>query len=384
MVKIKGYKRGDNYGIRNHIVVISSVSCANSFVEQARLMHKDIVPITHQHGCDHVGKDREQVLRTLVGICNNPNVAGILLIGLGCENISTDDISEKIDIKDRIVKKIVIQDIGKREKILNLIHKYVSEIKQFVSGQKREEFDISGLVVGLECGSSDNFSGITANPSVGKVSDRLVSLGSTVILSEIPEMIGAKNALKKLIKNDSVRQKLFSRIDSYVNAAQDFGSDLICVNPTPGNVKAGISSIEEKSLGCICKAGTSTINEFLEYAEHPKSSGLVVMDTPGNDPESLTGMVAGGANIILFTTGLGTPLGSPIVPVIKISSNTKTFKYMGDFIDIDAGKIIKGEKIDDVSEDIFNFLVEVSNGKKTASELNHNNEFSINRIGPTF
>lgn len=384
-IKIKGYRRTeDKFGIRNHIIVMSSVSCVNSFVQQAAMMDKDIIPITHQHGCDHIGKDREQVLRTLAGVCNNPNVGGILLIGLGCENVTVDNISEKINTQGKILRKIIVQEIGNKDKLFDLIKKYINEIKESVSKQEKEEFDISKLMVGLECGGSDPFTGITANPAVGKVSDKLVSHGSTVILAEIPEMIGAKNALNELIDDNSVKEKLFSRIDDYIKVAKDCGCDLIGVNPTPGNINAGLSSIEEKSLGCVAKAGTSKIKEFVDYACAPGSNGLVVMDTPGNDAESITGITAGGANLVLFTTGLGTPLGSPIAPVIKISSSTKTFKNMGDFIDIDAGKIIEGASLDSVSEEIFNFLIEVCNGKQTASEINKNWEFSINRVGPTF
>jgi altronate dehydratase large subunit len=383
-IKLQGYRRGSRFGIRNHIIIMSSVSCVNSFVQQAAIMDKSIIPITHQHGCDHIGKDREQVLRTLVGVCNNPNVGGILLIGLGCENITVDNISEKVNTEGKILKKIIVQEIGKKEDLFDLIKKYINEIKEVVSKHEKEEFNISKLIIGLECGGSDAFTGITANPSVGKVSDKLVGYGSTVVLSEIPEMIGAKNALKEIIEDESVREKLFSRIDYYIKVSKDCGCDLIGVNPTPGNIKGGISSIEEKSLGCIAKAGTSKIKEFVDYATAPESNGLVVMDTPGNDAESITGISAGGANLILFTTGLGTPLGSPIMPVIKISSNTKTFKNMRDFIDVDAGKIIDGTSLDDVSEEIFSFLIEVSNGKQTVSEINKSWEFSINRIGPTF
>ena len=382
---LKGYRRKkDIFGIRNRLIVMSSVCCANSFVEQIGLLDKDVVPIVHQHGCNHIGKDRDQVLRTLVGICNNPNIGGILLIGLGCESIGVQDIVPGIDTENKIVKSIIIQEIGYKDEIIKRAKKYLQEMKEFLFRQKLEKIKLSNLVVGLECGASDPFSGITANPAVGLVSDKLVQSDATVILAEVPEMIGAEKALSERIDNQEVRRKLFSRIGEYIEISKEYGCDLLGVNPTPGNIKSGLSSIEEKSLGCIAKGGNSKIQEFVEYAERPKSKRLVVMDTPGNDPESVTGMVAGGAHIILFTTGLGTPLGNPIAPIIKIASTNKVYKHMKDYMDINAGEIINGVSISVVADKIFNYLIEVCNGTKTASERNRCREFAINRIGPTF
>lgn len=382
---LQGYKRSDGlFGIRNHIIVMSSVSCANFIVEQIARTDSDIIPITHQHGCTHIGADTEQVLRTLSGTCDNPNVGGVLLVGLGCETISVDMIASRVDHGGKLVKTLLIQEIGEIQKIMSDARDGLRQIKDFVSRQQRSGFDIQDLIVGLECGGSDPFSGITANPAVGIVSDRLVNLGATVILSEIPEMIGAESCLESRIPNQTVRQSLLTRIKDYVRYAQDAGGDLRGCNPGPGNIKTGLSSIEEKSLGCIIKGGRSDINEFVEYAQRPKCKGLVVMDTPGNDPESVTGMVAGGANLILFTTGIGTPVGNPVAPVIKISSNTRIYKRMHDFIDIDAGKIVTGTQTEVVAEEMFEFLLNVCNGRQTAAEVNHCREFAINRIGPSF
>lgn len=384
-ITLKGYRRSDGlFGIRNHIVVMSSVSCANSVVEQIAKTDADIVPITHQHGCTHMGADTEQVLRTLAGTCNNPNVGGVLLVGLGCETISVNDIASRMDCGGKLVKTLLIQEIGEKQKITCAARNGLRQIKDFVSKQQRSDFDIRNLTVGLECGGSDPFSGITANPAVGIVSNRLVDLGATVVLSEIPEMIGAEACLESRIPYETVRQKLFTRIKDYVRFAKEAGGDLRGCNPGPGNIRAGLSSIEEKSLGCIIKGGRSKINEFVEYARRPTCKGLVVMDTPGNDPESVTGMIAGGANLVLFTTGIGTPVGNPVAPVIKISSNTGMYQRMGDFIDIDAGKIIKGARTDAVADEIFEFLLDVCNGRQTAAEVNHCREFAINRIGPSF
>lgn len=384
-IKIEGYLRRENlFGIRNHIIVMSSVSCANFIVEQIARIDTGIIPITHQHGCTHMGADTEQVLRTLSGTCNNPNVGGVLLVGLGCESVNVNSIASRIDSGEKLVKTIVIQEIGEVRKIMDIACDYLRQIKGFVSKQQRSDFDISSLTIGLECGGSDPFSGITANPAVGLVSDKLVELGATVVLSEIPEMIGAEASLESRIPDEAVKLRILARIKAYVQMIKDAGGDPRGCNPAPGNIKAGLSTIEEKSLGCIIKGGHSNINEFVEYSRQPLCKGLVVMDTPGNDPESVTGMVAGGANLILFTTGTGTPVGNPVAPVIKISSNTKMYQRMSNFIDIDAGKIIGGTPVDGVADEIFEFIIDVCNGRQTASELNNCREFSVNRIGPTF
>jgi len=382
---LRGYRRAEGrFGIRNHFVVLSSVCCANSFVEQIGVLDGNLIPIIHQHGCTHIGQDKEQVLRTLAGVCNNPNVGGILLVGLGCESIGVDQIESAIDTENKIVRHLIIQEMGRRDDVMGRARAYIREMKAYLSNQALEECDVSDLVVGLECGGSDPFSGITANPAVGLVSDRLVESGATVILAETPELIGAEDALSERIQQQDVKERLFSRINEYVKASRECGCDMLGANPTPGNIRSGLSSIEEKSLGCVAKGGRSFIQEFVEYADRPKSKGLVMMDTPGNDPESVTGMVAGGAHVVLFTTGLGTPLGHPVAPVIKIASNNKVFSNMNDFMDITAGSVIDGEALSDVADRIFELLIRVCNGEQTCSERNGCREFAMNRIGPTF
>lgn len=384
-IRLKGYKRSDNiFGIRNHVVVMSTVSCANFVVERVARTDGDIIPITHQHGCTHMGADTEQVLRTLSGTCGNPNVGGVLLVGLGCETANVDDVASRIDSRGKMLETLVIQDFGDVQRIIEAACENLCRIKTFVSKQKPSDFDVCCLTVGLECGGSDPFSGITANPAVGLISDRLVELGATVILSEIPEMIGAEACLESRIPDEAVRHRLLDRISDYVRMAKDAGGDLRGCNPAPGNIKAGLSTIEEKSLGCIIKGGNSNINEFVDYAARPKCKGLVVMDTPGNDPESVTGMVAGGAHLVLFTTGVGTPIGNPVAPVVKISSNTKMYQRMSDFIDIDTGRIIGGVPVETVADEMFEFVLDVCNGSQTAAEINNCREFAVNRIGPTF
>jgi len=381
---ISGYAREEGvYGIRNHIIILSSVSCVNNIVQKLAAL-SDTIPITHPHGCDHIGDDRLQVLRTLSGICNSPNVGGVLVVGLGCENVSADEIVSKTGLKNRIVRKLGVQEIGNQEAIIQKGLEHIREIKEFVSKQKKADFKLSDLIFGVKCGGSDPFSGITANPAVGIVSDKIVGLGGTVILSEIPELIGAEALLASRIKDDRVKERLYSKTQRYINIAKSLGQDLLGTNPTPGNIRAGISTIEEKSLGAAAKGGTTEVKEITEYAERPKSKGLVIMDAPGNDIECVTGMSASGAALIFFTTGLGTPTGNPVVPVIKISSNSKTYNNMRSFIDINAGKVCDGQPIDAVGNEIFDFAVGVCNGEKTLAEKNNQWDFAINRIALTF
>jgi altronate dehydratase large subunit len=283
-----------------------------------------------------------------------------------------------------MVRTIVIQEVGRTEEIERQATAALSEMKGFVSGQQRERFDPSALVVGLECGGSDPLSGITSNPAIGLASDRLVEMGATVILSEIPEMIGAEEALAPRIADPVVRERLLARIEQYVAAARDQGCDMRGVNPTPGNIRAGLSTIEEKSLGSICKAGHSPINEFIEYAAAPRTRGLVVMDTPGQDAESLTGMAAGGAQVMMFSTGVGTPLGNPVAPVIKVASNSPMARRMSDFIDLDAGQIAEGRPIHEVARELLDLLLAVCSGHRTKAEHNVCREFALSRIGPTY
>jgi len=382
---IRAWPRGGGQaGIRNHVLVVSSVCCANFAVERIAAEHPGVIPVTHQHGCTHLGDDREQVLRTLAGTCGNPNVGGVLLVGLGCESISTADIESRVDTEGRYIRSMVIQEAGRLDEMLAAAEILLREIRQAAALRKPEDRPISELTVALECGGSDPFSGITANPLIGRVADRLVATGATVILAETPEMIGAEDALTPRIAEDEHRRKLLERIGRYTDAARRQGCDLRGVNPTPGNIRAGLSSIEEKSLGCVVKGGTSPIREVLDYARKPTVKGLVVMDTPGNDPESVTGMAAGGATLVLFSTGVGTPLGCAVAPVVKIASNTPMAQQMADYIDLDAGAMIEGTPMDELAERLWNKVLLTANGTPTCSERNGCHEFAINRIGPTY
>ena len=381
----RGYRRAEHvYGLRNHVIVLSSVHCVNPFVQEIARRIPGVIPILHQHGCDQMGADLEQTLRTLAGLCSNPNVYGVLIVGLGCENVTPGEILRRTRRYGRVMESINVQDIGDAEDIVSTGTGLVARLKEQAEEQKREAFEIVDLIIGVECGGSDAFSGISANPAVGKVTDQLVHLGATVILSEIPELIGTEKLLAKRGATNEIGEQISARTQRYIRAAEAMGQDLIGTNPTPGNIRGGLSTIEEKSLGCVTKGGSSPIQEIVEYAQAPSRKGLVIMDTPGNDGESVTGLVAGGAHMILFTTGLGTPLGHPIVPVVKISSNSQTYRRMRSFIDLNAGEVLEGKDSNEMADEIFSFMLRVSCGEKTLSEELPGSVVSINRIGPTF
>lgn len=383
--KLKGYRRAEHvFGVRNHVIVVSSVHCVNSFVQEIASRVSGVIPVLHQHGCDQMGADLEQTLRTLAGLCSNSNVYGVLIVGLGCENVTPVEILRRTRRYNRVMESINVQDIGDAEDIINRGTRFVARLKEQAEEQKREAFEIGDLIVGVECGGSDSFSGISANPAVGKVSDQLVDLGATVILSEIPELIGTEALLAKRGASCDIGEQISACTQWYIRAAESIGRDLIGTNPTPGNIRGGLSTIEEKSLGCITKGGSSPIQEILQYAQPPSKKGLVIMNTPGNDGESLTGLAAGGAQMILFTTGLGTPIGHPIVPIVKIASNSQTYRRMRSFIDLNAGKILEGICLNEMEDEIFSFMLHVGCGEKTTSEKFPGSVVSINRIGPTF
>ena len=259
--------------------------------------------------------------------------------------------------------------------------RYAKEMVQEASLLRREEFPISELIVGTECGGSDPTSGLAANPVVGELSDRMVDLGGTSILSETTEFIGAEHILAKRGKNEEVRQRILDIVHRYEKALQLVGEEVREGNPSPGNKAGGITTLEEKSLGCIHKGGHRVINAVYDYAKQVEEKGLVIMDTPGNDPSSVAAMVAGGAQVIVFTTGRGTPTGNPISPVIKITGNKLTYAAMEDNIDFDASPAIYGEKtLGELGDELLQMVVDTANGKQTKAESLGYTEIAIARV----
>lgn len=361
-----------------------SVVCANDTARRIASQVAGAVAVTHQHGCAQLGVDSARTQLTLVGVGRNPNVAAVLVVGLGCETVRPEVLAEEIAKSGKPVELVVIQKVGGSIKAVEHGTTVASALARKASLTVREECEIGALVVALECGASDASSGISANPAIGIATDLLIQAGGTAILSETPELIGAEQLLMERCVSREVADRLLHIVRRAESEAARLGVDIRGANPTPGNIAGGITTIEEKSLGCIYKAGTSPIQEVLEYAEAPSKKGLVVMDTPGHDIESISGMVAGGAQVCVFSTGLGAVTGCPIAPVIKVCGNTATHERMRDNLDMNAGTIIDQVKtVEEVGEEIFKELSMVAGGKQTKAESLGYGDFAINRIGPT-
>jgi altronate dehydratase large subunit len=386
-MQFKGYRRPDgSVGIRNHVLIIPSVVCANRVARGISQAVSGTTWVEHQHGCTQLGADAELTAAILTAHGTHPNVYGVIVVGLGCETIRAQDIAAAIrrQCPYKPVELVIIQDEGGSVKATARGASAARGMVSAASQLEREEIDAAELILGTECGGSDACSGISANPALGVASDMLIDAGGTVILAETTEIIGAEHLIAARAVNQEVADCCFDLINRCEQQAKAMGVDMRGGQPTPGNIEGGLSSIEEKSLGCIYKAGTRPLQDVIEYARPVTKKGLVWMDTPGQDIEQITGMVAGGCHIVVFTTGRGTPCGSPIAPTIKISTTTALFERMNDNMDINAGTIITGdETVDQVGERIFRELLAVASGKLGKAEILGFNDFAIKRIGPS-
>jgi altronate dehydratase large subunit len=375
-----GYKRNDGrYGVRNYVLVLSSVSCASGVVDAIGRALPDVVTINYSTGCglDPIG------IRTLSGLINNPNIGAVLVISLGCEGTGGQRLVESAQGKPAEI--LVIQRDGgstaTTAKGIEIASRFLKQLKD----QQRVPTPVSELVVGLECGGSDALSGVTANPAVGVAADRFVGIGATVILSETTEMIGTAHILKRRAATPELGEQVEKLVNDQQKRVRAALGNLAGLVIAPGNIEGGLSSIAEKSLGCITKGGTTPINEVVEYAQRPSKSGLIIMDTPGYDIDSMAGLTAGGAQFILFTTGRGSTAGFPAVPVIKISSNSITYKNMPGDMDVNAGAIIDEDKtLDEVCREIFDLSLRVASGQQTCAEINRSVPFGYLKRVPTF
>ncbi len=386
METFDGYRRPDGkVGVRNHVIVLSTVSCANVVAQQIERAVPGVVAITHEHGCSQVGADLQQTVDTLVGVGRNPNVFATLVVSLGCEAVSGAEVTRRIAESGKPTELMTIQDVGGTTDAVAAGKKTVRRFLRLASKEQRVTCPVADLIVALECGGSDGWSGITANPGLGQASDLLVAAGATPLLAETPELIGAEHLMDRPGSNPEAVQKLFAAIAAFENEVRRLGVDPRGAQPTPGNMAGGLTTIEEKSLGAMTKGGTTPLVEFVGYAQPPTRHGLVMMDTPGNDVTAMSAQVAGGAQVVVFTTGRGTPTGTPIVPVIKVSTNSAIFQRMSDNMDLDAGTVIGvGEPLQSVGRRIYDEILAVADGKLTRSEILGHREFAICRIGLTF
>ncbi|MFQ6341869.1 UxaA family hydrolase [Campylobacter sp. VTCC 70190] len=387
MIKLQGYRRKDNkFGLRNKVIVVPSVHCANKVCENIARKCQGAVYINHQHGCSQLEFDALQTRDVLIGHGTNANVYGILIVGLGCEVIQAKAVAEKIKEATpyKRVEFLVIQEEGGTLKTTQKGIELVKAMLEEAAKMPMSEGDFSDLILGTECGGSDSYSGLSANPALGSLSDFVIDEGGAVILAETTELIGCEAILAKRAKNEEVAKKVYEKILGFEDLVKSFHADIRGANPSPGNIAGGLSSIEEKSLGCVYKAGTRELMDVIDYAKPVLSKGLTFMNTPGNDIEQLSAMVAGGANVCVFTTGRGTPTGSAIVPTIKLSSNSFCYENMQDCIDINAGAIIDGLKSkEDIRDELIALIVRISQGELVKAELNEQNDFSVWRLATT-
>lgn len=385
-VTFNGYLRQDDRAAtRNEIWIIPTVGCVNNTAKRLEKIGQDIIgdgcdgvfAYTHPFGCSQLGDDQENTRKILASLANHPNAGGVLIVSLGCENTNAETFKKYLgEYNKKRIKFLVTQDC---ENELEKGEKLLKEFYTFVKSFKREPIPINKLVVGYKCGGSDAFSGITANALCGRLTDKLTSFGTSAILTEVPEMFGAEKLLMKRCENEKIFNKCVNMINSFKQYF--FSHNQECYeNPSPGNHDGGITTLEEKSLGCIQKGGKAVITDVLEYGEHCKKQGLNLLTGPGNDIVSTTNLTAAGANIILFTTGRGTPLGAS-VPTIKVSSNSRLAKRKSNWIDFNAGELIKSNDFENMTEEIFKLLIDIASGRQTKNEQNGYRDISIFKDG---
>jgi altronate dehydratase large subunit len=332
--------------------------------------------LPHHCGCDHT--DPHLVRDTLVGMGCHPNVASVLVVGLGCELTQAPDLAQAIAASGKPVELLVIQDEGGVPKTVSKGLAIVEQLAADAARMQRVPCPLSALVVATECGGSDATSGLVANPTIGVLTDKLIDSGATVIISETCELVGAEHILARRAVTPKVAQHILDMVAALEAEVQRLGHNISDAQPSPGNVAGGLTTIEEKSLGCICKAGSAAVRGVLDYAQRPTEPGLYIMDTPGQDVYSVTGMVAGGAQMVVFSTGRGTPIGNPIAPVVKITANPHTRRRMGVHIDFSAAGVLSGAlTVEQAGAALLAYVVAVANGQAVAAELLGHQEFSI-------
>lgn len=378
-----GYRRPDGrVGVRNKIFVLPASVCASDTTRIIASQIEGAVTFNNQNGCSQVAGDQQLTMDVMAGMAANPNVYGIIVVSLGCENCQMDLVVDAIrERTNKPMETFIIQENGGTISTIEKAVRAGRKMTQEASKLQREEFPMSELIIGTECGGSDPTSGLASNVLIGELSDRMVELGGTSILSETTEFIGAEHILAKRGKTPEISERIYEIVHRYEKALQLVGEEVRDGNPSPGNIKGGLTTLEEKSLGCIHKGGHTEVTAVYDYGKQVSEKGLVIMDTPGNDPSSVAGMVAGGAQVIVFSTGRGTPTGNPISPVIKITGNKITFANMSDNIDVDASPVIYGpETLKELGDKLLEEVREVASGKQTKAETLGYTEMAIARL----
>ncbi|MCR4807789.1 MAG: altronate dehydratase family protein [Lachnospiraceae bacterium] len=384
-----GYRRRDgSVGIRNEIWIIPTVGCVNSIAGMLVRENTDLVGgsvegincFTHPYGCSQTGDDHETTKRILTALVRHPNAGGVLVLSLGCENLTMDQFKEELGEYDP--ERVKFLTCQKAEDELKEGRKLLEELAGYAGAFEREEIDARELIVGLKCGGSDGLSGITANPTVGRFSDKLIGMGGSTVLTEVPEMFGAESMLFNRCKNREIFDKAVGMVNAFKKYFTDHGQ-VVYENPSPGNKAGGITTLEDKSCGCVQKGGSAQIVDVLKYGERVRERGLSLLSGPGNDMVSTTDLAACGAHMILFTTGRGTPFGAP-VPTVKISTNTELYKNKGNWIDFNAGGIAGGlDTTEEAAGRLLDLVLSVASGTKTKQEINEYRDIAILKDGVT-
>ncbi len=378
-----GYRRAEGRpGIRNHVLILPGCACGS---ETARIVASQVrgaVNIVFNTGCSDVAANTAMSQKVLTGFACNPNVYGVVIIGLGCETVGHKQLREKIQaMTSKPVVSFGIQEEGGTLKTIEKAVRAVREMAARAGMQQKELFDISELFLGIECGGSDATSGIAANPAVGELSDLLVDYGATSMMSESIEWIGAEHVVAKRAATPKIHNEIIEVCRAYEEHLKAAGQDCRAGQPTPGNKAGGLSTLDEKSLGCIRKGGVRPIREVLEQAARPTQHGAIVMDTAGYDISSVTSMVAGGCQVIIFTTGRGTPTGNAIVPVVKVTANARTYRCMEDNMDVDLSPIVRGEKTaKEMGEELLQEIAAIANGKLTKAEAYGFSDIAVDHV----
>lgn len=382
-MKFWGYRRAEGRaGIRNHVLILPSCVCGS---ESARIVASQVrgaVNIVFNTGCSDVQANTDMSQKVLTGFACNPNVYGVVIIGLGCETVGHRELREKIQkMTSKPVVSFGIQEEGGTLKTIEKAVRAAREMAAEAAMQPKELFDISNLLLGIECGGSDATSGLASNPAVGELSDLLVDMGASTMMSESIEWIGGEHVVAKRAATPEIHNQIIEVCRAYEEHLKAAGQDCRAGQPTPGNKKGGLSTLDEKSLGCIRKGGTRPIVEVLEQAERPTKNGAMVMDTAGFDISSVTSMVAGGCNAIIFTTGRGTPTGNAIVPVLKVTANERTFRMMDDNMDVDLSPIIRCEKtFHEMGKEMLKDIEDMCNGRMTKAETYGFSDIAVDHV----
>lgn len=384
-----GYvRKNGEVGIRNEIWIVNTVGCvngvSNAIAEKAREKYGDMVDgiynFVHPYGCSQLGEDHENTQKLLAGMVRHPNAAGVLVLSLGCENNNVDEFKKVLgEYDEERVKFFICQE---HENEVDEAVEVIGELAKYASTFKQEEVPVSKLVIGLKCGGSDGLSGITANPLIGRISDIMVANGGKTVLSEVPEMFGAETILMDRCETKELFDKTVDLVNNFKEYFLSHGQP-VGENPSPGNKKGGITTLEDKSLGCTQKGGTSDVKGVLLYGEKATAPGLNLLQGPGNDIVAISGMMASGCHLILFSTGRGTPVGSP-VPTVKIATNSDLAKRKANWIDWNAGRLIEDKEMDSYAEEFFKYILDVASNKvQTKNEINGYREIAIFKNGVT-